>query len=140
VDERGDLVIFDVGLVKEMPEDLLLQFTDFSKCLVMGQPQDFVNHMQRFHSYATDVNWKQLEVDMTGLLAKFRGASIGDLELGVLLNDLFAMARQYRVRPLPEMALVLHPETNFFQEIGAYLMPILAKRGLTLAPVTAAGG
>src|SRR5262249_9778834 len=39
--EGGDLVIFDVGLVKHLSDEVLLQFMDFTKCITMGTPKDF---------------------------------------------------------------------------------------------------
>jgi ubiquinone biosynthesis protein len=146
----GDICIFDVGLAKRLTEDVLLQFMDFTKCIAMGSPQDFVAHIKKFHTYIADVDWAALERDVTAFLAHFRSQSIGDLEMGELMNEVFALGRRYRVHPLPDLALVivglvtaegigkqLHPGNNLFVYISAYLMPLLAGRGLALAPARA---
>jgi len=146
LDGAGDLVIFDVGLVKHLTGDLLLQFIDFTKCLVAGGPKDFVNHMKRFHSYATNVDWDGFEQDMGSLVKHFRALSTATLEIGGLANDLFALGRRYRIRPPAGLALIivgmvtaegiakqLHPDNKLFEAVAAYLLPLLAGRGLSLA-------
>jgi ubiquinone biosynthesis protein len=143
--ESGDLVIFDVGLVKQLHEDLLIQFIDFTRCIVMGGPQDLLQHLRRFHTYAKDVDWVALEKDIGEFILRFRGQNVGELEIGAMMNDIYAMGRRFRVRPLPEMTLVivglvtaqgigkqLHPEQNLFAEMSAYLMPLLARKGLAV--------
>lgn len=143
--ESGDLIIFDVGLVQDIPDGVLVQFMDFTKCMVMGGPKDFLNHMRTFHTYAKDVDWPALEADLTGLFTRFRALTSGQMELGGLTNDLFTIARRHRVRPVPEMILVivaivtaegigkqLHPENNLFASCAAFLTPLLDKRGLSV--------
>ena len=145
----NEVAIFDVGLVKRLPEDVLLTFIDFSKCLVMGTPKDFVEHLKRFHAYVRNPDFAAMERDVSALLARFRDKAFADMEMGQLMNDLFALARAHRVRPLTELTLVLvglvtseglgkklNPDTNLFGDIAAYLGPILAKRGLALVPTS----
>jgi ubiquinone biosynthesis protein len=142
----GDLTIFDVGLVKQLSDDILVQFMDFAKCIAMGTPRDFVNHLQRFHTYARGVDWTKLEGALGKFIVRFRAQSMAELELGALMNEVFALARRFRVRPLPDMALVivalvtaegigkqLDPGTNLFQDTATFLAPLLAQRGLKLA-------
>jgi ubiquinone biosynthesis protein len=143
--ENGDLAIFDVGLVKDMSRDVLLQFADFTKCLVMGTANDFVLHLKRFHSYQSNVDWPAFEKDVEAFIAVFRSQSVAELELGEMTNHLFALARRFRVRPLPEFALVivamvtaegigkqLNPDTNLFEDTAAFLLPLLVEHGLGL--------
>jgi ubiquinone biosynthesis protein len=144
--DNGDLAIFDVGLVKDMSGDLLLQFADFTKCIVMGTEKDFALHIKRFHAYQSDVDWAAFEVDIASFIALFRSQNVAELELGQLTNALFALGRRYRVRPLPEFALVivamvtsegigkqLNPGANLFEDTAAFLMPLLAKHGIGLS-------
>jgi ubiquinone biosynthesis protein len=62
------------------------------------------------------------------------------------MNDVFALARRYRVRPMTDLTLVLvglvtseglgkrlNPDSQIFVDIATYIGPILAKRGLALA-------
>lgn len=145
VGDDGVLIIFDVGLVKELHERLLVEFMDFTKCLTMGGPRDFMEHLKTFHTYAKDVDWVAIEKDIVALVGKFRSRNVAELEIGQLANDLFAIARRHRVRPVPDLALVivglvtaegigkqLHPENNLFESTARFLMPILAQRGLSL--------
>jgi ubiquinone biosynthesis protein len=141
LDGRGDLVIFDVGLVKQLGPDLLEQFTDFTRCLTMGQPHDFLAHIRRFHTYVGDVDWDAMNRDLTAFLAHFRAQTVATMEIGGMFNEIYGMARRYRVRPVSEMVLVmvgivtaegigkqLNPENNLFQSVASYLTPILANR------------
>jgi len=150
ITDAGDICIFDVGLVKQLSDEVLLQFMDFTKCIAMGTPADFVGHIRKFHTYVGDVDWPALERDVTAFLGRFRAQNIGELEMGELMNETFALGRRYRVHPLPDLALVfvglvtaegigkqLHPGNNLFQDTATYLMPLLAKRGLSLAALPA---
>jgi len=144
--DEGDVAIFDVGLAKRLPDEVHLAFIDFTKCLVMGTPADFVAHLKRFHQYIQGTDFGAVERDVTDLLARFRGKSFADMEMGHLMNDVFALARRYRVRPLTDLTLVLvglvtseglgkrlNPQSQIFIDIANYIGPILAKRGLALA-------
>jgi ubiquinone biosynthesis protein len=140
------LVIFDVGLVKDLSGDIFAQFVDFSRCLAMGTAHDFRLHLQRFHKYMGDVDWEAMERDISGFLAAIRAKNTNQLELGSMFNELYALARRYQVRPMPEVVLVmvgivtaegigkqLNPEGNLFQSLTTFLMPLIAKKGLDLA-------
>jgi ubiquinone biosynthesis protein len=140
---NGDLVIFDVGLVKEIDGEVFDKFFDFSRCLVMGNAHDFAEHLRKFHSYMGDVDWAGMERDITSFLAKVRKKNVGELELGGMFNELYALARRYQVRPIPEIVLImvgivtaegigkqLHPQNNLFQQLSVFMMPLIAKRGM----------
>jgi ubiquinone biosynthesis protein len=140
---KDELVIIDVGLCKLLNEDVLIQFIDMSKCLAMGTSDDLVAHLRRFHKYVEGtVDWETLRADVDALASKFRGQAVHELEYGELINDMFALGRKYKVRPVTDMALIfvalvtaqgigkmLEPDINVFTEMAQYLIPILMKRG-----------
>ncbi len=139
--ETGELAIFDVGLVKHLGPDIHEQYLDFSRCLAMGTPADFVGHIRRFHTYFGEVDWTTLEKDVGDLLARFRTQNVAELELGELMHEILALGRRYRARPLADMALVmvamvtaegigkqLNPHANLFEDTAAFLGPLLARR------------
>ncbi len=139
--DSGELAIFDVGLVKRMKPALLTEFVDFARCVSMGSASDFTAHMKRFHSYMEGVDWAQVEADITVFIQKFRSQNVAELEMGEFANQIFALARKHRVRPITEMTLVLagvvtseglakilNPTANSWQEIAAFLMPLLAQQ------------
>ena len=147
--DNGDIAVFDVGLVKRLGEDILVQVVDFTRCLVMGGTKDFVAHIRRFHTYRTNVDWEALETDLGHFLEHFRRQNIAELELGALLSEILALGRRYRVRPVADLALVmvamvtaeglgkqLNSDANLFNDVAAFLGPVLAKRGM--APASAA--
>jgi ubiquinone biosynthesis protein len=141
----GKIAIFDVGLVKRLDDDVLTQLIDFSKCLAVGNADDFVAHLRRFHHYMEDVDWNAVQRDAIEFVSRFRGLRSGQLEMGKVINDVFAIARAHRIRPVPDLTLVLvgvvtsegiakmlDPEVDTFREMASFLLPLLVKRGLSL--------
>jgi ubiquinone biosynthesis protein len=141
VQDDGRLVIFDVGLAKQLEGDVLAQFIDISKCIAMGSPDDIVAHLRRFHTYLDTVDWDKLKVDVTEFAVKFRAKDTAKLEYGELIGDLFALGRKHNVRPLTDMMMVLvalvtaqgigkmlEPEHNIFATLAQFLVPILIRR------------
>ncbi|MSP62019.1 MAG: AarF/ABC1/UbiB kinase family protein [Myxococcales bacterium] len=143
--DDGRLAIFDVGLVKKMDGSLLDQFVDFARCIAMGKTKDFVHHLRTFHQYLDGVDWPEVERDVGHFAAYFRSQNVAELEMGAFANKLFALGRKHRVRPLPEMTLVLagvvtseglakllDPDCNTWQEMATFLLPVLAARAVAL--------
>jgi ubiquinone biosynthesis protein len=142
IDESGELVIFDVGLVKRLESDVLAQFIDFSRCMAFGTGADFIAHFKRFHHYMEGtVDWEAIEADSARFIDKYRALNVAELELGGFTNELFALARKHRIRPVVDLALVivaivtsegiakmLNPDTNTFDEMTRFLTPLLAKQ------------
>lgn len=140
----GTLTIFDVGLVKELKGELLEHFIDFNRCIVMGEVEDFMQHMRTYHRYVEGtVDWTELEKDVERFAATFRGMSTKELEFGKLIEEIFAVGRKHGLHPIPEMTLMmvglvtaegigkqLEPDINSFQEVANYLVPILARRNM----------
>jgi ubiquinone biosynthesis protein len=136
-----DLWLLDVGLCKALGPDVFEQFVDFSRCLAMGTPRDFTDHLRRFHTYIGVIDWDGLEAELGFFVTGFRSQDLAQLELGQLFERLYALARKYRVRPMPEAVLVmvgvvtcegigkrLNPRANLFANMTAALMPLLARR------------
>jgi ubiquinone biosynthesis protein len=139
--DDGELVILDVGLCKLLHEDVLIQFIDMTKCLAMGNPEDLVSHLKRFHVYMGEIDWDALRKDVDEFAKRFRAQDIGQLDYGVLVSDMFALGRRYHVRPVTDMTLVfvglvtaqgigkmLEPSVNVFNELARYLLPVLMRR------------
>ncbi len=144
--ESGDLAIFDVGLCKQLAGDVFDQFVDFARCIAMGTPSDFLVHMKRFHTYATDVDWTALEAEITAFIGQFRRRNVAELELGTMVHELLSLARRHRVRPMPDITLVLvglvtaegigkqlHPDRNLFQQTAEYLVALQMRRAAEAA-------
>jgi len=141
VREDHSLVVFDAGLAKLLESDVLEQFVDFSRCLTMGSADEFVGHIKRFHHYIGEVDWVSLRRDIDALLTRFRSKDTASLEYSQLFADIFAIARAYKARPIPDLTLVmvalltvqgigkvLDPDNNVFQEVAGYLLPLLSRR------------
>jgi len=139
--EDHGLVVFDAGMAKLLGEGIFDQFVDFARCLITGSADDFVGHIKRFHTYIGEVDWAGLRRDIEPLLARMRAKSTGRLEYSAVFANIFAIARKYRARPMPDLTLVmvalvtiqgigkeLDPDSNIFREATAFLMPLLASR------------
>jgi ubiquinone biosynthesis protein len=140
-EEDRTLVIFDVGLAKQISPHVVEEFTDFARCFAMGTAADFVAHFKRFHSHMADADWAGLEVDITRFLSGIRNKNTGELELGPVFNEMYALGRNYKVRPISDVVLVmvgvvtaegigkmLHPGGNIFEAVARALVPLLARR------------
>ena len=147
---EGDIAIFDVGLVKHLSPQIHEQYIDFSRCLAMGDTSDFVAHIRRYHAYSGELDWAALEKDLDRMLGRFRSQNVAELELGELMNEILALGRRYRARPLADMALVmvamvtaegigkqLNPHANLFEDTAAFLGPLLARKAAIVPPAAA---
>lgn len=152
ITDAGEIAMFDVGLCKELTEELLEYYIDFNKCLVMGDVQDTMHHLRTYHSYVEgSVDWEELEKDMTIFAVDYRAKSAAELEISDLINDVFRIGRKHGVRPVPDMTLImvgvvtaegigkqLDPGSNSFGELSTFLLPVLARRGLLTPELMAA--
>lgn len=146
ITEAGSVALFDVGLVKCVEGDLFPQFLDFARCIAVGTADEFVGHLRRFHTYMDGVDWAAVRADSEIFAARFRAMHTSELEWGQLFNELFALARQHGVRPVPELCLIMvgvitaegigkmvDPGGNSVEYIGAYIMALAAKRARAAA-------
>ncbi|MEZ4328905.1 MAG: AarF/UbiB family protein [Polyangiales bacterium] len=142
VQADGRVAVFDVGLVKELTPELLDEFVDWNRCLVMGTANDFVAHMKVYHTYVEGtVDWDALVVDLERFVSSFRGLSKEEIQVGELLDQAFALGRKYKVHPKVEFALImvgvltsegvgkiLDAKTDMLAEMSQYLLPLLMAR------------
>lgn len=140
VREDGTVVVLDVGLVKQLSPETVTQILDFARCLVLGSAADLVQHLKQHHRYLANTDWSEVIADTNAFVEPLRGACMTQLELSVVVSRLFALARKHRIRPMPELALVLlgmvtiegiakrlDPSANTLAEVAAYLGPRLAR-------------
>lgn len=144
IEEDGTICIFDVGLTKQLTDELLEHYIDFNRCLALGDVEDFMHHLRSYHRYIDgQVNWAALEEDVAIFSSEFRAMSAKDLEFRKLIDHIFDVGRRHGVRPVPDMTLMmvglitaegigkqLDPDVNSFQEVSNYLIPVLARRNM----------
>lgn len=134
VQEDGTVVVLDVGLVKELSQDTVEEIVDFARCLVIGTAEDLVQHLKQHHRYVKPPSWGAVIEDAEAFILPLRTRCIAELEISVVVSQLFALARKHRIRPMPELALVLlgmvtiegiakrlDPTANTMAEVAAYL-------------------
>ena len=105
--EDGEVVLIDVGMVKQLSPGLLAQVIDFARCLAGGDAPALVAHLRQYHRYLEGTDWEAVGIDATAFIATLRARPIIELELSTVVGELFGLARKHRIRPLPEMTLVL---------------------------------
>jgi ubiquinone biosynthesis protein len=151
VTPERELCIFDVGLVKRMTDQNHLQIIDYARCLALGTARDFVAHFRRFHTFTGEPDWDALERDAQRMVDHFRRQNISELELRELIDEVFAMSRRHNIHPIPEITLILvgvitaeglakklEPHANSFDQMAAYLGPLVQRLGLGGAPAASA--
>lgn len=149
----GVLVMLDVGLVKQLSPMIVDTLVDFSRCLVTGTAADVVTHLKQHHDCAPKTDWAAVESDVAGFVSTIRARTMAELETSALAANLFALARKHRIRPLPELSLVLlgmvtiegiakrlDPRANMLQEVAAFLGPSIERRRLARGSVPPMSG
>ncbi|HTQ48542.1 MAG TPA: AarF/UbiB family protein [Polyangiaceae bacterium] len=147
VTDAREIAIFDVGLVKGLTDEMLVQYIDWNRCLVMGTTDDYVRHVRTYYVRdRDDVKWDELTRDVDDFAKSFRGKTAAEIEAKDLINQALAIGRKYGLRPVTEMTLILvavitcegvgkqlDPTSDSFAKIAEYLTPILARRGMLTA-------
>lgn len=137
--DDGVLVLFDAGLAKEIAPDTKEQFVDICRCIAVGGPDDFVQHLQRYHEYLGDVDWEQIRRELHEFAAKYRNKTMAKLDFSAMVNDMMAITRRHHVRPMSDLSLVvvgtitsqgiskmLAPDYDAIHEMAKYIVPLLA--------------
>jgi ubiquinone biosynthesis protein len=138
VRDDGVVVLVDVGLVKYLSASAIEQIVDFARCMAIGDARDLVAHLHKHHRCLATTDWDAVAADATALVADLRRRSIAEIEVGAVVGHLFALARKHRIRPMPELSLVLlglvtieglakrDPAANMMTEIARFLGPCIA--------------
>ena len=90
-----------------------------------------------------DVDWAALTREVDAFAKSFRGKTAAEIETRDIIHRALAIGRKYGLRPVTEMTLImvavitcegvgkqLNPSASSLEEIAAYLMPILQRRGM----------
>jgi ubiquinone biosynthesis protein len=138
--DDGVLVLFDVGLSTRLSPEVLEMFVDMVRCIAMGTPDDLVDHFRNYHVHGNQVDWARMRADFAQFTAKFRAQDLATLDYGEMTNEIMALGRRYHVRPVPKLSLLLvgvvtvqgigkmlRPDSNDFEAMSAFLLPLLAK-------------
>lgn len=147
VTDAREIAIFDVGLVKGLSEEALVQYIDWNRCLVMGTTDDYVRHLRAYYVRdRDDVKWDELTREVDEFARSFRGKTAVEIEAKDLIHRALAIGRKHGLRPVTEMTLImvavitcegvgkqLDPGSDSFGKIAEYLTPILARRGMLTA-------
>jgi ubiquinone biosynthesis protein len=130
----GVVVLLDVGLVKHLSRPVIDQIVDFARCMVIGDALDLVGHLKDHHRYLEGTDWAAVARDARTFVDGLRRRSIAELEVSLVVGQLFALARRHGIRPIPDLSLVLlgmvtiegiakrlDPTANTMTEIAKFL-------------------
>lgn len=130
------VVLVDVGLVKYLSADVIEQVIDFARCMAVGDARDLVGHLRKHHRCPPTTDWDLVAADATALIADVRRRSMAEIEVSAVVRHLFALGRKHRIRPIPELSLVLlglvtleglakqlDPAANMMTEVARFLGP-----------------
>ncbi|HZJ66149.1 MAG TPA: AarF/UbiB family protein [Kofleriaceae bacterium] len=136
VRDDGVVVLVDVGLVKYLSGGVLEQVVDFGRCMAVGDARDLVAHLRQHHRCLATTDWDLVTADATALIADVRRRSMAEIEVSAVVQHLFALARKHRIRPIPDLSLVLlglvtlegiakhlDPTANMMTEVARFLGP-----------------
>lgn len=136
VRDDGVVVLVDVGLVKHLSAGVIDQLIDFARCTAIGDARDLVAHLRKHYRCLATIDWDAVAADAAALIAELRRCSLAEIEVSAVVGHLFALARKHRIRPKPELTLVLlgmvtieglakrlDPTVNMMAEVAAYLGP-----------------
>jgi ubiquinone biosynthesis protein len=143
ITDDDKLALYDVGLVCEITGRTLEHFVDFAKCITIGTADDLVQHIRTYHEYLEDIDWPAVTSEAEAIVSRLRSAPISELEWSEFIADVLTLTRRHRIRPLPELVMVMvgvvtaegigkqiDPETNTFDDIAKFIMPILIRRNM----------
>jgi hypothetical protein len=112
------------------------QLIDFARCTALGDARDLVAHLRKHYRCHATTDWDAVAADAAALIAELRRRSLTEIEVSAVVGHLFALARKHRIRPKPELTLVLlgmvtieglakrlDPTVNMMTEVAAYLGP-----------------
>lgn len=133
--DRGELALFDVGLVTRLDMEFFFQFIDFTASLTLRNARVFVGHFRRFHPYLEDrCDWGELEDDLADVIGRFAGRSTAEIEYADFNREIFRVFRKHHVQPVPEITMMLvasmtvegigkflDPDRNQLEEIGKHI-------------------
>jgi ubiquinone biosynthesis protein len=141
VRDDGVVALVDVGLVKHFSAAVIDKLIDLARCMAIGDARDLVAHLRKYYRYLATTDWDAVAADATALIADLRRRSMAEIEVSAIVEHLFALARKHRIRPMPELTLVLlglvtfeglakrlEPATNMMAEVAQFLGPRITHR------------
>jgi ubiquinone biosynthesis protein len=144
ITDAQEVAIFDVGLVKGLSDEALVQYIDWNRCLAMGTTDDYVRHLRTYYVRdRKDIDWAGLTDEIDQFAKTFRGKTAAQIEVRDIITRALAIGRRYGLRPVTEMTLImvavitcegvgkqLDPTSDTVGHVAQYLLPILQRRGM----------
>ncbi|HEY3722147.1 MAG TPA: AarF/ABC1/UbiB kinase family protein, partial [Acidimicrobiia bacterium] len=103
---EGRIGIIDFGLVGELDERLRERLTSLLIAIVRGSPTRFAGALLALGAAPGRVDRAGLEADLRGLLARYDGVPVGEVQLGTAIAQLLEIARRHRLRLPRDLALL----------------------------------
>ena len=104
----GDVVgILDCGMVGRVDAGLHDDFESVILAVAHGEAEVLTDAMWRLSTRRTGLHKDELQADLSDLLSDCTDGSVGEIDLGRILNSLFAIVRKFEITLQPGLSALL---------------------------------
>lgn len=141
VQADGSIVLLDYGLVGRLTKGMQDTLGQLALAIALKDADATTRLVMRLGAPADRVNLLQLRGEIQGLLDKYVGGNLGEVDTGSLISEMLDLAMRYRVRVQPDFAILakagvtiegivrtLKPDLNITSTIAPYSRKILLDR------------
>ncbi len=141
VQADGSVALLDYGLVGRLTKGMQDTLGQLSLAVALKDADATTRLVLRLGTPAERVNLLQLRDEIQGLLDKYVGGNLGEVNTGSLLSEMLDLAMRYRVRIQPDFAILakagvtiegmirtLKPDLDITSTIAPYSRKILLDR------------
>ena len=132
IEPGGRIGIIDFGMVGEVDERLRTQLGHLLLGLARQDPDRIADAVLALAASDATVKRADLRDDLAGLVSRYEDATLGDIPLGALIEEVLAILRRHRLRLPHELALLIKA-LAMNEGMGAWLDPEF-RLGDVLAP------
>lgn len=105
---KNNVVCFlDFGMVGHITRPMLDSLMSIFICLVNGDPESLVTHVERMGMLRPDTDIQRLRADAQDLMDRYYGLTIGAMDFSAILKDFVAVLRRHRLRVPREYVMVM---------------------------------
>jgi ubiquinone biosynthesis protein len=101
VDERGKVVILDLGLTAELDEAARRAFAQFFASWAGGDGKVMAHLMSRLSPSGSLQDYDAYEAEVVEFVRRYHGKALGEVQVSTVAFDMFHILRRHRVRVNP---------------------------------------
>ena len=124
VDERGHVIILDLGLTAELDENARRAFAQFFAGWAGGDGKIMARLMSDLSPSAKVADYAVYEAEVVEFVRRYHGKALGEVQVSTVAFDMFNILRRHRVRVNPTYTMV-NVAIAVTEGIGKQLDPTL---------------